>query len=97
MLLNWGPLNYAPKILPLHFNQSAAFFDQDRLLGSTMTLKPYIRVHFMGFEKYIDGSLSVVRINCSLVIPINRQMQSTAILMFILILSLYCKNEGDIK
>ena len=28
---------------------------------------------------YIDGSYSVVRINCSLVIPVNRQMQSDGV------------------
>ena len=31
------------------------------------------------FNVYIDGSCSVDRINCSLVFPINRQMQSDGV------------------
>ena len=44
------------------------------------TLKQYTYDHTNAHNTaYIDGSCSVDRINCSLVIPINRQMQSDGV------------------
>ena len=46
---------------------------------------------------FIDGSSSVGRINCSLVIPINRQMQNDGYFAVALILSKMKETSNNIR
>ena len=79
----------------LNFESTAGIW---RYENECMTLRQAIRLYLRRnieaqMYKYIDGSCSVDCINCSLVSPVSRQMQSDGFILFIYLLGVNQKEH----